>query len=190
MAKYRKEVYIRLDSSSARIPEKKSKGAAAYDVYCPHDVVLEPGKTQVVPLGFRVEIPPGYDLKFLPRSGLSSKGVTIRNAPGTIDPDYRGEMCVILKYEPEDVCHRIDKVYKALSKFCQNLVSSHQFNIDEAKKRLFDQVNVESFKPYMIKSGDRVGQLQLQKIVSFDFVENSYLSETARGEGGFGSTGR
>jgi dUTP pyrophosphatase len=60
-------------------------------------VTLLPGDSAVIPIGIRVEIPEGYELQIRPRSGFASKNqVTVLNTPGTIDADYRGEICVIL----------------------------------------------------------------------------------------------
>ena len=60
-------------------------------------VVLEPGARALVPTGIRVEIPPGFEGQVRPRSGLAVQhGVTVLNAPGTVDSDYRGEIAVVL----------------------------------------------------------------------------------------------
>jgi dUTP pyrophosphatase len=60
-------------------------------------VVLAPGERRLIPTGFAVEIPPGFEGQVRPRSGLALKhGLTLLNSPGTIDSDYRGEVCVIL----------------------------------------------------------------------------------------------
>jgi dUTP pyrophosphatase len=60
-------------------------------------MTISPGETVLVPTGFRIEIPPGYEAQVRPRSGLAIKhSIGIMNAPGTIDPDYRGEVKVIL----------------------------------------------------------------------------------------------
>src|SRR3954468_5233614 len=61
------------------------------------DVVLEPGKRMLVPTGYAIALPPGFEAQVRPRSGLALKsGVTVLNSPGTIDADYRGEIGVIL----------------------------------------------------------------------------------------------
>ncbi|MEQ9448715.1 MAG: dUTP diphosphatase, partial [Rhodospirillaceae bacterium] len=61
------------------------------------DVVLEPGAHSIVPTGFSIALPPGFEAQVRPRSGLAAKnGVTVLNSPGTIDADYRGEIGVIL----------------------------------------------------------------------------------------------
>ena len=60
-------------------------------------IVLNPGSSNLIPTGLYVEIPPGYEIQVRPRSGLAfNRGITVLNAPGTIDADYRGELGVIL----------------------------------------------------------------------------------------------
>ena len=82
-----------------KIPEYKTKGSAGADIcaFISEDIVLLPGKRAMVPTGLFTEIPEGYEIQVRPRSGLAAKnGVTVLNTPGTIDSDYRGEICVIL----------------------------------------------------------------------------------------------
>jgi dUTP pyrophosphatase len=74
-------------------------GAAGFDLCAAvqADVMLEPGRLQLVPTGIRLEIPPGYEAQVRPRSGLAVRhGIGVLNSPGTIDSDYRGEVQVIL----------------------------------------------------------------------------------------------
>jgi len=84
----------------AVIPEYKTKGAAGADLcaYLPDGkIVIEAGKTDIIPTGLFFEIPEGYEIQVRPRSGLAAKnGVTVLNTPGTIDSDYRGEIKIIL----------------------------------------------------------------------------------------------
>ena len=109
-------------------------------------VTLEPGERALVPTGFSLEIPTGHEGQVRPRSGLAvKKGLTVVNAPGTIDADYRGELKVALV----------------------NLGS--------------DTVTVER--------GDRIAQLVVAPVVRVDVIEVDALSETPRGDGGFGHTG-
>lgn len=176
-------------NENARVPTQGSIYSAAFDVYAIENIKLEPGETKLIMLGFAVALPQGYDMKLLQRSGLSGKGVVVRNAPGLIDEDYRGEMGVLLKYEPENTHKAIKKLYVSLQRFTKNLVSGAAFNIDMAKTKLFEALNFEPFPPYIINSGDRIGQLQVQKVVPFYFEEVEELDETDRGSGGFGSTG-
>jgi dUTP pyrophosphatase len=70
---------------------------AGMDLHAVEDVLLEPGTPRLVPTGLTIEVPPGYEAQVRPRSGLALKhAITIPNAPGTIDPGYRGEVRVIL----------------------------------------------------------------------------------------------
>jgi dUTP pyrophosphatase len=81
------------------VPEYQSEGAAGADLQAllPADLLLKPGERAVVPTGLHLEIPEGYEGQVRPRSGLAARhGVTVLNAPGTIDSDYRGELKVIL----------------------------------------------------------------------------------------------
>lgn len=87
------------------LPEYKTEGAAGMDICAAEDVTLMGYDHVVVPTGFAAEIPPGYELQCRPRSGLAAKGVTILNAPGTIDEDYRGEIKVILGNTSSHVRH-------------------------------------------------------------------------------------
>lgn len=70
---------------------------AGMDLHAVEQVVLEPGDTKLVATGLAIELPPGYEAQLRPRSGLALKhGITLPNAPATIDPGYRGELRVIL----------------------------------------------------------------------------------------------
>ncbi len=83
----------------ARLPERASEGAAGMDLHACLEapIVLEPGRRALVPTGVAIALPRGYEAQVRPRSGLAAKhGVTVLNAPGTIDEDYRGEVQVLL----------------------------------------------------------------------------------------------
>ena len=91
----------RLDPSreDLGLPARQTAGAAGYDVCAanPEPIVLPPGARAAVPTGLALSIPAGYEVQVRPRSGLALKhGIIIPNSPGTIDPDYRGELKVIL----------------------------------------------------------------------------------------------
>lgn len=86
-------------SKGAIIPEYKTAGAAGADIcaYLKESVIIPAGKSKMIPTGLFFEIPQGYEIQIRPRSGLAAKnGVTVLNTPGTIDSDYRGEICIIL----------------------------------------------------------------------------------------------
>jgi dUTP pyrophosphatase len=117
------------------------------DLVAASPVALEPGRWAAVATGLEIEIAQGYEGQVRPRSGLAAKhGVTVLNAPGTIDCDYRGELKVLLINLGQD--------------------------------------------PYRIEQGDRIAQLVIAPTVHAEVEEVSALSPTARGEGGFGHTGR
>jgi dUTP pyrophosphatase len=110
-------------------------------------VSLAPGQRLAVPTGLAMAVPPGFEIQVRPRSGLARQhGVTVANAPGTIDADYRGEVLVLLV-----------------------------------------NLGTESVR---IQHGDRIAQIVVAPVVLVEPEEVDALPETARGEGGFGSTGR
>ena len=128
------------------LPAYATAGAAGMDVLSAEDVLLAPGARHAVATGLALAIPPGFEIQVRPRSGLALKhGISVPNAPGTIDSDYRGELKVIL------INH-----------------------------------GAESFA---IRRGDRVAQLVLAPVVQAGWDVVDSLDETARGTGGFGSTG-
>ena len=83
--------------SGLPLPAYATAGAAGMDVCAAAGLTLEPGARAAVPTGLRLAIPPGFEVQVRPRSGLALRhGVTVANAPGTIDSDYRGELMVLL----------------------------------------------------------------------------------------------
>ncbi|MEE9225883.1 MAG: dUTP diphosphatase [Bacteroidota bacterium] len=97
------------------LPQYITEGSAGMDLCAAvdGDQVVKPGEVLVVPTGFGVELPHGYEAQVRPRSGLAAKhGLGILNTPGTIDPDYRGEIKVILtNFGKQDfVVHRGDRI--------------------------------------------------------------------------------
>ena len=134
---------------SLPLPAYQTEHAAGADVHAALEssVMLQPGKHALVPTGFCYEIPPGYEMQVRPRSGLAFKhGVTVLNAPGTIDADYRGELKVLL-------------------------------------------IN-QGPEPFEIQRGERIAQIIIAPVSSATFTEVTELSDTTRGAGGFGSTGK
>ena len=133
------------------LPAYQSAHAAGLDLLAavPEDtpMMLAPGRYALVPTGLTIALPPGYEAQVRPRSGLAAKhGVTVLNAPGTVDADYRGEIGVLL------------------------------INHGDA--------------PFPIRRGERIAQMVIAPVVQAELVPAASLSETDRGSGGFGSTGR
>jgi dUTP pyrophosphatase len=110
-------------------------------------LVLAPGRHVMVPTGLIIALPEGHEAQVRPRSGLAAKhGVTVLNAPGTVDADYRGEINVLL--------------------------------INHGRA------------PFTIKRGERIAQMVIAPVARAELIAATALPETARGSGGFGSTGR
>ncbi|WP_113913217.1 dUTP diphosphatase [Roseovarius dicentrarchi] len=132
------------------LPAYASSGAAGADLRANFPgrsaIVLAPGARALVPTGLRLAIPDGYEVQLRPRSGLALRhGVTLANAPGTIDSDYRGPLGVIL------------------------------INLGDA--------------PFEVMHGARIAQMVVAPVVRSGFALTDTLEDTARGAGGFGSTG-
>ena len=131
------------------VPEYKTEGAAGMDLCAAIDepVTLKSLERALIPTGIKIELEHGYEAQIRPRSGLSIKhGITLINCVGTIDEDYRGEVCVPV-------------------------------------------VNL-SGETYTIQPDERIAQMVIAKVEQADIEVVTRLTETARGEGGFGSTGK
>ncbi len=152
-------------SEDVKLPTYSTEGSAAMDVYSTEEFDLAPGESKIVKTGLKVEVPVGYGLFVLPRSGISAKTkLRVSNAPGCVDSDYRGEVGVILEnIEPKIVDLVIDEDGKA--------------------------TGVLYGKSYHIEKGERIAQIVILETPTMAFSEVSKVNETTRGEGGFGSTG-
>jgi dUTP pyrophosphatase len=137
---------VRLDPD-VPMPSYAHPGDAGADLTTTVDVRLEPGERAMVPTGLSLALPDGYVALVHPRSGLAARfGVSIVNAPGTVDAGYRGEIKVML-------------------------------------------INLDPAEPVVLRRGDRIAQLVVQEFTRARFVEVPSLPDSARGAGGYGSTG-
>ena len=129
------------------LPSRQTDGSAGYDVASAEaDLTLAPNERRAIGTGLVFELPAGVEMQVRPRSGLALKhGLIVPNAPGTIDPDYRGELKVIV------------------------------FNLGT--------------DPLVVRRGDRIAQLVFARFETPLLEDVAAVSATARGEGGFGSTG-
>lgn len=157
------QIPIEICSPDAKIPTYAHKGDAGMDVYSTIDVTIAPGETKLIPLGFKVAIPEGYELQVRPRSGFSLRThLRVANAPGTIDSGYRDEVGIIL--------HN-----------CAPTIQD--FGDGRAETCLYGP-------SYTISKGDRIAQLVLQAVPTALFVKTSDISKIGEDRnGGFGSTG-
>lgn len=91
------KIKVKKLTESATIPKYQTAGAAGFDLHADESLVINSGQTMLVKTGLAFEIPQGYELQVRPRSGLSLKtSLRVSNSPGTVDSDYRGEVCVIM----------------------------------------------------------------------------------------------
>lgn len=137
-----------INKSSHQLPNYETGASAGMDLRAniSTSVTLQPLERAIIKTGLFIELPVGFEAQVRPRSGLAAKkGITVLNAPGTVDADYRGEIGVIL-------------------------------------------VNLSN-EPFIIENGERIAQLIIAKHERAEWLEVEELSETSRGEGGFGSTG-
>ena len=131
------------------LPEYKTEGAAGMDLCAAisEPMELKPLERKLVPTGLKIELEHGYEAQVRPRSGLSIKhGITLINCVGTIDEDYRGEVCVPI-------------------------------------------VNISN-ETYTIQPDERIAQMVIARVEQAKLEVVTELTETTRGEGGFGSTGK
>jgi len=137
-----------INRSHHELPAYQTDHAAGMDVRAnlSESITLAPMQRLLIPTGLHVAIPVGYEMQVRPRSGLAYKhGITIANAPGTIDADFRGELKVLL-------------------------------------------VNL-SDTDFVVKDGERIAQLIVARHEIVEWAPTDKLSETSRGDEGFGSTG-
>lgn len=104
------KVKIKKTHPNAKIPVYQSRGASGFDFHALEDVILLPGDTKLIKTGLSFEIPEGYELQVRPRSGMSLKTkMRVSNSPGTVDADYRGEVCIIADHITGDGIIHIKK---------------------------------------------------------------------------------
>ena len=139
-----------INRSHHPLPKYETSLSAGMDLraYLPDGpMTLKPLERGLVKTGLFMELPEGYEAQVRPRSGLAlKKGITVLNSPGTIDADYRGEICVIL-------------------------------------------INLSS-EEFVINDGERIAQMVIAKCEQADIVQVEELTDTERGTGGFGHTGK
>ena len=137
-----------INKSKHDLPRYETEYSAGMDLRANLDnsVTIMPLERALIPTGLFISLEEGYEAQVRPRSGLAfKKGITVLNAPGTIDADYRGEIGVLL-------------------------------------------VNLSN-EPFIVENGQRIAQMVIAKHERVEWNPVNELSETARGAGGFGSTG-
>ncbi|WP_418041740.1 dUTP diphosphatase [Paenibacillus xylanilyticus] len=155
----------------AKIPQYATEMAAGFDLVAVEDVIIAPGETAKVPLGFAVQIPAGYEIQIRPRSGVTLK-TKLRVNLGTIDADYRGEIGVI-----------IDNLTQPMG-----WTDTYPHLLDGNPDWRYSGEG-ESDGTYSIRKGDRIAQGVLAPVPRASFEEVADLDDTERGDGGFGHSG-
>src|SRR5690625_2811465 len=159
-------------SDEAIIPTKAHPTDSGFDLYASEDVIVEPGETVIVPTGIAVELPKGHEAQVRPRSGVTVK-TKLRVQLGTIDSGYMGEIGVIVDNE---------YVPQTFELGLYELINGELSNIKFGK--------AVQTGTYLIREGDRIAQLVVQKLPEVSAVEiDDFTEDSERGAGGFGSTG-
>jgi len=138
-----------INKSHHALPAYETLGAAGMDIraWLQEPVTLQSLERKLISTGLYIELPDGFEAQLRPRSGMAFKhGITLPNAPATIDADYRGEIKIAL-------------------------------------------VNISN-QPFTIHDGDRIAQMVIARYEKIEWKAVDALSESNRGEGGFGSTGK
>ena len=152
--------FVKLDPR-AKVPTRAHDGDAGYDLYATEEVSISPGQRRLIKTGIAMAIPEGYYGQILDRSGLALKGLHVTG--GVIDSAYRSDVGVILTY------------------MCSTRIR------DGGLMAMYAAYALDAV--YKINAGDRIAQIVIKKCEQVDFVPVESLDNTARGEGGFGSTG-
>ncbi len=140
--------FVMAEGCDDLVPFRANPGDAGFDLRSREHISLAPGERHLIKTGLFLELPAYYEAQVRPRSGLAYKhGITVVNAPGTIDEGYRGEVGVIL-------------------------------------------LNTDKDNAFDIKRGERIAQMIIQKLPEVTLIQVDELSDTERGAGGFGSSGR
>lgn len=128
---------IRVVIQNGKIPEYQSAHASGADAFAATDATIEPGAVALVPTGLYFEIPKGYEVQVRPRSGLALKhGVTVLNAPGTIDSDYRGEVKIILVNHGKLAFHikKGDRIAQLVAHKVERMTFEKAEKLDESQR--------------------------------------------------------
>src|SRR5690625_4433665 len=170
-------------NDNAVIPTKAHPTDSGFDLYASEDVIIEPGKTVVVPTGIAVELPKGFEAQVRPRSGVTAK-TKLRVHLGTIDNGYKGEIGVIV----DNIRTPIKTVDVNGGRTGMSSVTTTDAYTECGTGRYMGKRIIDG--KYVIRKGDRIAQLVVQALPAVTVVEiDDFTEDSERGEGGFGSTG-
>lgn len=170
------KVKIKKLHESAVIPSYSKKGDAGMDLTAV-DYYYDVEGNIVYRTGLAIEIPEGYVGLIFPRSSICNYDINLTNAVGVIDSGYRGE--VIMKFKPT-LCFQPNEA--------TNYLADDKFDASDGVYIPYDErVPIE---PHVYECGERVGQIIIMPYPQIEFEEVESLTETERGDGGYGSTGK
>ena len=160
---------VKIKLNGGIMPKKATTGAAAYDLYVPEDIALRNGR-QVIDMKFSLELPHGYAATIQPRSGFSAKGIETTRM--FVDGCYGAEIESGVRVSGDVVRGLIDEDYRGSVGVIVNA-----------------RISPKPYERMVIMKGTRIAQMQIIEVPQVELIETHELSETDRGEGGFGSTG-
>lgn len=175
------QVPIELCHPDAKIPQYANIDDSGLDIYALDDYTIAPGETKLIPTGFKVALPPGYELQVRPKSGRALKTkLRIANTPGTIDAGYRDEVGVIIE--------NVDPPIRAIHPRENILEDIHGAKVIEQIP--ITAGDIEFGQSYTIGKGEKFAQLVLSEVPKVAFFRVEAVSEIGENRGGgFGSTG-
>lgn len=159
-------------NDEATLPVRAHKTDSGYDLFASEDVIIDPSETKLVPTGIAVQLPEGCEAVVRPKSGITSK-TKLRVQLGTIDIGFTGEVKVI-----------VDNTHTGNT---GGVVKRYAFDV--SGKKIIEKER-RTYGSYIIRKGDKIAQLVVQYLPQVEAVEIAgELTDSDRGEGGFGSTG-
>lgn len=176
------QIPIELCHPDAKIPQYANIDDSGLDIYALDDYTIAPGETKLIPTGFKVALPPGYELQVRPKSGRALKTkLRIANTPGTIDAGYRDEVGVIIE--------NVDPPIRAIHPR-ERLIEDHGNGVTTVEQLPITSGDIEFGQAYTIGKGEKFAQLVLSEVPKAAFFRVDSVEEIGDNRGGgFGSTG-
>lgn len=160
---------VKIKLNGGMMPMKATAGAAAFDLYAPEDIELKEGR-QIINLKFSMEIPHGYAATIQPRSGFSAKGIEVDRI-----------------HLEDGVVLEVKKAVRVDGDVRRGLIDSDfRGNVGVI---LYVREKMWPFERIVVRKGTRIAQMQIVEVPEVELIEAEELTDTDRGEGGFGSTG-
>lgn len=176
------QIPIELCHPDAKIPQYANIDDSGLDIYALDDYTIAPGETKLIPTGFKIALPPGYELQVRPKSGRALKTkLRVANTPGTIDAGYRDEVGVIIE--------NIDPPIRAIHPR-EQIIKIQEDGMTAVQELPITSGDIEFGQSYTIGKGEKFAQLVLSEVPKAAFYRVDSVKEIGDNRGGgFGSTG-